>query len=77
MKYLEEVKALISDTLAIPAESLDVDADMNDIEGWDSMRNIQILQRLESQYDIMIPEDDIFDLTSISAFAEEVEKLLS
>ncbi len=75
MKYLDEVKGLIADVLAVSADSLDTDTDMNDVEGWDSMRNIQILQTLEDHYDIMFPEDDIFDLTSVRALAEEIEKL--
>jgi len=61
--------------LQMPASELDVNAEMTDVEGWDSMRNIMILQALEEHFDIMFPEDDIFDLTSVSALAEEVEKL--
>ncbi len=75
MKYLDEVKVLIADVLAVSVDSLAADADMNDVDGWDSMRNIQILQTLEEHYDIMFPEDDIFDLTSVRALAEEIEKL--
>ena len=75
MKYLEEVKKIVADILTMPVDQLDVDAEMNDVEGWDSMSNIQILQKLEEHYDILFPEDDIFDLTSVSALAEEVEKL--
>ncbi len=75
MNYLDEVKELIANVLVVQADQLDVKADMNDVEGWDSMRNIQILQTLEEHFDIMFPEDDIFDLTSVSALAEEVEKL--
>ncbi len=75
MKIFDQVKELIANVLAIPTESLDANADMNDVEGWDSMRNIQILQTLEEHFDIMFPEDDIFDLTSVSALAKEVEKL--
>lgn len=75
MNYLDEVKELIANVLVVQADQLDVKADMNDVEGWDSMRNIQILQTLEEHFDIMFREDDIFDLTSVSALAEEVEKL--
>ncbi len=75
MKYLEEVKNFVAEILTIPAENLDVNAEMNEVDEWDSMRNIQILQKLEEHYDIMFPEDDIFDLTSVSALAEEIEKL--
>ena len=31
--------------------------------------------RLEDEFDIMIPEDDIFDLVTIGAIVEEIEKI--
>lgn len=75
MKYLDEVKELIAEILQVPASELDTNVEMNDVDGWDSMRNIMILQTLEERFDILFPEDDVFDLTSVSALAAEVEKL--
>ena len=75
MKYLEEVKTIVAGVLGLSDAQLDVNAEMNEIDEWDSMRNIQILQALEENYDILFPEDDIFDLTSVTALAEEIEKL--
>lgn len=75
MKYLDEVKCLMAEILQIPATELAPDADMTDVDSWDSMRNIMILQTLEDHFDVMFPEDDVFDLTSVNALAEEIEKL--
>lgn len=75
MKYLDEVKELMAEILQIPASELDTDAEMTDVDSWDSMRNIIILQTLEEHFDVMFPEDDVFDLTSVCALAEEIEKL--
>ena len=59
----------------MPAADLTFDMEMEDVDGWDSMRNVMILSTLEEKYDIIFPEDDIFDLTSVGALAEEVAKL--
>ncbi len=75
MEYLEETKEIIAEILKLPVEQLDVEAEMTDIEGWDSLRNVMILSQLEEHFDIMFPPDDIFDLTSVKAFAEEIEKI--
>ena len=75
MNTLEETKEIISAILQIPADQIDADAEMTDIEGWDSMRNVMILSQLEEHFNIMFPPDDIFDLTSARAFAEEIEKI--
>ena len=75
MTILEETKEIIASILKLPVEQLDVEAEMTDIEGWDSLRNVMILSQLEEHFDIMFPPDDIFDLTSVKAFAEEIEKI--
>ncbi len=75
MDYTEEVRGLIAGILSIPAGQLDIEAEMTDVEGWDSLRNVMILSKLEEHFDIMFPSDDIFDLTSVKAFAEEIKKL--
>ena len=75
MNTLEETKEIISAILQIPADQIDAETEMTDIEGWDSMRNVMILSQLEEHFNIMFPPDDIFDLTSARAFAEEIEKI--
>ena len=76
MNVLNETKEIISSILKIPVDQLDVDAEMTEIEGWDSLRNVIILSQLEEHFNIMFPSDDIFDLTSVKAYAEEIEKLI-
>lgn len=76
MDYLSEIRQIIADILNSPVSSIDPDAEMTDIEGWDSMRNIQILSTIEDHFGLMIPNDDIFDLTSVRAYAEEIKRLV-
>lgn len=75
MKYIAEVKTIIARILNLPESSLDVNTDMSEISEWDSMSNIRILSTLEEHYNILFPEDDVFDLTSVFALAEEIEKI--
>lgn len=75
MDYIEKTKEIIASVLKLPVEQLDVEAEMTDIERWDSLRNLMIISRLEEYFDLMFPPDDIFDLTSVKAFAEEIEKI--
>ena len=75
MNYLNEVKEIVAGILQIPVEQLDVKANMNDVENWDSLRNLVILSTLEEHFEIQFPDDDIFDLTNVQALADEIEKL--
>lgn len=77
MNILSDTKDIIASVLKIPVEQLDVNAEMMDIAGWDSLRNVMILARLEEHFDIVFPSDDIYDLTSVQAFADEITKLLN
>ena len=75
MEIKDQVLLIVAECLEMPVEQLSLDTDMDDVEGWDSMRNVMILSRLEDDFDVMIPEDDIFDLVTIGAIVEEIEKL--
>ena len=77
MNILSDTKDIIASVLKIPVEQLDVNAEMTDIAGWDSLHNVMILARLEEHFDIVFPSDDIYDLTSVQAFADEITKLLN
>lgn len=77
MSNKEKVLNLIAECLEVSASELSYDTNMDDVENWDSMRNVMILSRLEDEFDILIPEDDIFDLTTIGSFVDEVDKLLN
>ena len=76
MDILSETREIIASVLRMPPGQLDLEAEMTDVEGWNSLRNVMILSRLEEHFDITFPSDDIFDLISVKAFVEEIEKLL-
>lgn len=75
MNIQEEVIEIIRGTLKIDPALVTIDTKMEDLQEWDSMRNVMILSTLESHFDLMFPEDDIFDLVSVRAIVDEVTKL--
>lgn len=72
MELQQEIIDLISGILKMP---VDATTEMGAIQEWDSIRNVMILSALEEHFDILFPEDDIFDLTSVKAITEEIAKL--
>ena len=75
MELKEEIRLTIANILEISVDRLGYETEMDEISEWDSMHNILILSELEEKYDVLFPEDDIFDLVSVNAFAEEISKL--
>ena len=71
----EEVKQIVADSLELDSSTLDCDMEIFDMEGYDSMRSVMILSKIEETFDIMIPEDDIFDITTINEWVSEIEKI--
>ena len=57
--------------------AVDENSGMGTIPEWDSIHNIMILNEVQQHFNIVIPDDDVFDLVSIKDIVAEVEKLRS
>jgi len=73
----EKVKEIIAEALNVDKAVLTDDLSIGGIPEWDSVGNLTIISAIEEKMEIEIPLDDLFDLTSVSALVEEVEKLKS
>jgi acyl carrier protein len=73
----EKVKEIIAEALNVDKTVLTDDLSIGGIPEWDSVGNLTIISAIEEKMEIEIPLDDLFDLTSVSALVEEVEKLKS
>lgn len=79
MKYLEEVKTLLTDVLNLGPAGARLDADsplLGSLPELDSMAVVTLIGALEEQFGIMIDDDDISASTfatlgSLAAFVQE------
>lgn len=72
---LEKIQELLADALSIPVEKVTADAKIVDDLGADSLDLVELLSRLEDEYGIIIPDEDVEKLTTVGEVAEELEKL--
>lgn len=75
MTIQEQVRQIVAECLELDVTSLDCDMELFDMEGYDSMRSVMILSKIEDTFEVMIPEDDIFDITTINEWVTEIEKI--
>lgn len=75
MDIKEQVIKIVAECMETDASAIDCEMDLFDMEGFDSMRSVMILSKIEDTFDVMVPEDDIFDITNVNGWVEEIEKL--
>lgn len=77
MSSFDKVREIIASTLGVDKCLITQTLAMEDIDQWDSVGNIAIITALEENLGIEIPMEDLFELNSISAIVEEIDKLLN
>lgn len=70
-----QVVKIISEVLNVPSEIITADLSIGDIPEWDSMGNLAVIARLESELGIDFPVEDLMDLTSVSRIVDRISQL--
>lgn len=61
------------------SESIEINDDMspNNVEGWDSLANIQLITELEATFEIEFDFDELLDIENWGSFKAAVKKKIS
>ena len=73
---LKKVQEMLAEALNLPLEKVTPDAKIMDDLGADSLDVVELLSRLEDEYGIMIPDDEVENLATVQDVANEIEKLV-
>jgi len=71
----ESVIDIIAECIKLPKDQISPDLSVGDVPQWGSMAQMSILATVQSEFEVEIPEEDLFDLTSVLDIVEEVAKL--
>jgi acyl carrier protein len=72
---LEKVQAMLADALNLPLSKVTPNAKIIDDLGADSLDVVELLSRLEDEYGVVIPEEDVENLSTVQDVANELEKI--
>ena len=72
---LEKVQEMLAEALNKPVSKITPDAKIIEDLGADSLDVVELLSRLEDEYGISIPDDDVEKLATVQDVADEIEKL--
>ena len=73
---LETVQAMRADALNLPLSKGTPDAKIVEDLGADSLDVVELLSRLEDEYGVVIPDDDVENLKTVADVAAELEKIM-
>ncbi|MCF7925454.1 MAG: acyl carrier protein [Candidatus Izimaplasma sp.] len=71
----EKVKDIISEELGIEADDINLDSDLSDDLGADSLDAIELIMEIESQFDIEIADSEATKIKSVKDIVDYLESL--
>ena len=70
---LKVVYNVITESINIDIKSINDQLSAKDVESWDSLAQISILEGLEESFDITISDDELIELISVASILRLVE----
>jgi len=64
---------IIKEVFDTDDETIMEEFDLRDLEGWDSLRHMMFVARLEKEYEIVLSGDDIADMLSLASIRRILE----
>jgi acyl carrier protein len=63
-KQKEKIFELMSSVFEVELNSLNEDSSVDTIDGWDSIRHLNLILALEDEFTISIPDEEVGDLVN-------------
>ena len=73
---LEKIQEMLAEALNLPVEKITADAKIVEDLGADSLDVVELLSRLEDEYGVTIPDEDVENLITVGDVAAQIEKLV-
>ena len=73
---LEKIQEMLADALNLSVDKVIPDAKIVDDLGADSLDVVELLSRLEDEYGVTIPDEEVEQLITVQDVANEIEKLV-
>ena len=70
---IEKVKDLLAKQLRLDVDTIEDDANILDDLGADSLEVVEMLMTLESEFGIIVPDEDVMELKTVRAVADYIE----
>lgn len=74
MTNLEKLNSIFCEVFSVEATALNSEFNKDNVEGWDSVRQLSLTSSVEDEFDIMLDAEDIIGFTSYENAIEVLKK---
>ncbi len=74
MTNLEKLNNIFCEVFSVEAAALNSEFNKDNVEGWDSVRQLSLTSSVEDEFDIMLDAEDIIGFTSYEGAKEILKK---
>ena len=71
---ISKVQDIFRDIFGDETIVIDMSTDADDIDGWDSLKHISILEAVQDEFDIKLSLDEMIELTDVGKIIDAVNK---
>ncbi len=75
MDYSNKIKEIAASVFNVDVSDINENLAAGELDAWDSVGNLALLTTIEEELEVDIPIEDIFELTTIGAIIEEINRL--
>lgn len=73
----QRIKQVMADVFDMSAETISENVSQDNLEGWDSLKHLDLVVALEEEFEITIPVEEVGNLISFKLIVVIIKELLS
>lgn len=73
---LERVRKIVSQVMGIPVEQINEESSPDTIEGWDSLKHINLILSLEEEFKVQFKDEQIVEMLSVGLIVAVLSEIL-
>ncbi len=71
----ERIKDVMSGVFGVDADTLNEESSQDNVEGWDSIKHLDLIVSLEEEFGVSIPIEEVGNLTNFKYIKLTLEEL--
>ncbi|MBC7713350.1 MAG: acyl carrier protein [Rhizobacter sp.] len=71
---LVKIQRIFSEVLNVSADEISMDSNMDNVDEWDSMKHLELIMSIESEFEVSFEVHEIVELNSVEKILEILEE---